>query len=416
MSEPLSIDEHRALIEARIPAPATSTRPLDECLGLVLAEEVAARLPVPPFTNSAMDGFAVRHADVAGACAERPVRLPVIADVPAGDPAATPLRAGTAERIMTGAPMPPGADTVVRVEDTDHRAGTTRAPAAVTVHAAPAPGANVRHAGEDVGVGDPVLSAGAVLDAAGLAAAASVGHAALPVHPRPRVGVLATGSELRGAGEPLGPGQIPDSNSLLLAGLVREAGGDPVVTARVPDDPDGLAGLLAGWPPLDLIVTAGGISEGAYEVVRQALTGADARFHHVAQQPGGPQGIATAPVGGRPTPVLCLPGNPVSVWVSFHVYAAGVLRVLAGRAGTTAPATSRVVADAPWPGQARKVQFIPVVRTGDLVRPVHPLGSKSHLVASLPRANGLAVVPIGVGEVGRGMELDFIAALAHGDR
>ncbi|RLP07606.1 molybdopterin molybdotransferase MoeA [Propionibacterium australiense] len=416
MDEPLSVDEHRALIEARIEVPDTVTRALDECLGLVLARDVTALLPVPPFTNSAMDGFAVRHADVAGACAEHPARLPVIADVPAGDPAATPLRAGTAERIMTGALMPAGADTVVRVEDTDHPAGTADAPGTVTIHAAPEPGANVRHAGEDVAAGDPVLGAGSLLDAACLAAAASVGHTALHVHPRPRVGVLATGSELRAAGEPLAPGQIPDSNSPLLAGLVREAGGELVAAGRVPDDPARLTGLLAGWPSLDLVVTAGGISEGAYEVVRRALAGDGARFHHVAQQPGGPQGVATAQVAGRPTPVLCLPGNPVSVWVSFHVYVAGALRVLAGRAGSTASGTSRVVADAPWTGPARKVQFIPVARSGERVRPVHPLGSGSHLVASLPRADGLAVVPVGIGRVSPGMELDFIAAPAHGGR
>ena len=156
MNEPLSVDEHRALIETRIQVPDTVTRALDECLGLVLARDVTALLPVPPFTNSAMDGFAVRHTDVAGACAEHPARLPVIADVPAGDPAATPLRAGTAERIMTGALMPAGADTVVRVEDTDHPAGTADAPGTVTIHAAPEPGANVRPAGEDVAAGEDI--------------------------------------------------------------------------------------------------------------------------------------------------------------------------------------------------------------------------------------------------------------------
>ena len=221
--------------------------------------------------------------------------------------------------------------------------------------------------------------------------------------------MLATGSELRGAGDPLGPGQIPDSNSYLLAGLVREADCELVAAGRVPDDPAKLSDLLAQWPSADLVITAGGISEGAYEVVRQGLSGPGADFHHVSQQPGGPQGLATAVVDGRPTPVLCLPGNPVSAWVSFHVYAAGVLRVLAGRSATTAPSTTGVVADAPWSGPARKVQFIPVARAGDRVRPVHPLGSKSHLVASLPHADGLAVVPIGVGEVAPGMELDFIA-------
>lgn len=408
--EPLGLDEYRALVEARIPARGTATKPLDECLGLTLASDAPARIPVPPFTNSAMDGFAVRRVDVAGASPEHPVRLPVIADVPAGDPAATPLRPGTAERIMTGAMMPAGADTVIRVEETDHRPGTDRAPEAVTILRGAEEGANVRRAGEDVEAGDPVLTAGIPLDAVAIAAAASVGHTTLEVVPRPRVGVLATGSELREAGDPLGPGQIPDSNSHLLAGLVREAGCEPVEVGRAPDDPAKLLGLLAQWPALDLVITAGGISAGAYEVVRQALSGPASRFHRVAQQPGGPQGLATAVVGGRPTPVLCLPGNPVSVWVGFHVLAAGVLRVLAGRATGTAPRTSRVVAAEPWSGPAAKVQFMPVVREGERVRPMHPLGSRSHLVASLPRADGLAVVPVGTGRVEPGTELEFIAA------
>ena len=151
--EPLGLDEYRALVEARIPARGTATKPLDECLGLTLASDAPARIPVPPFTNSAMDGFAVRRVDVAGASPEHPVRLPVIADVPAGDPAATPLRPGTAERIMTGAMMPAGADTVIRVEETDHRPGTDRAPEAVTILRGAEEGANVRRAGEDVEAG-----------------------------------------------------------------------------------------------------------------------------------------------------------------------------------------------------------------------------------------------------------------------
>ena len=303
--EPLGLDEYRALVEARIPARGTATKPLDECLGLTLASDAPARIPVPPFTNSAMDGFAVRRVDVAGASPEHPVRLPVIADVPAGDPAATPLRPGTAERIMTGAMMPAGADTVIRVEETDHRPGTDRAPEAVTILRGAEEGANVRRAGEDVEAGDPVLTAGIPLDAVAIAAAASVGHTTLEVVPRPRVGVLATGSELREAGDPLGPGQIPDANSHLLAGLVREAGCEPVEVGRAPDDPAKLLGLLAQWPALDLVITAGGISAGAYEVVRQALSGPASRFHRVAQQPGGPQGLATAVVGGGAPPRCC---------------------------------------------------------------------------------------------------------------
>lgn len=420
--EPLGLDEYRALVEARIPARGTATKPLDECLGLTLASDAPARIPVPPFTNSAMDGFAVRRVDVAGASPEHPVRLPVIADVPAGDPAATPLRPGTAERIMTGAMMPAGADTVIRVEETDHRPGTDRAPEAVTILRGAEEGANVRRAGEDVEAGDPVLTAGIPLDAVAIAAAASVGHTTLEVVPRPRVGVLATGSELREAGDPLGPGQIPDSNSHLLAGLVREAGCEPVEVGRAPDDPAKLLGLLAQWPALDLVITAGGISAGAYEVVRQALSGPASRFHRVAQQPGGPQGVGSTQVGagGRETPVICLPGNPVSVFTTFHMYVAGALAVMSGLVapehGGTVPSGVIARARVGWDCPSGKTQFIPLrFVPGEAdeagarwVEPVHPLGSKSHLVASLANAEAIGVVAPDVEAVEAGQELAVV--------
>lgn len=314
MNAPVEIAEHRELVMSLAGGPAVTRMPLDRCLGLVSAEPVTAALEVPPFTNSAMDGFAVRFDDVVQASPDAPVRLPVAGDIPAGSPAATPLEPGTAERIMTGARLPAGADTVVKVEQTDHLPGVTEVPSAVRIFEAPAPGANVRHHGEDLVVGDPVLEAGRVLDAACLAAAASVGRGALAVHPAPRVGVIATGSELAEAGSQLSEGRIPDSNGLLLAGLVQGAGAVVAERGRVPDDPAALRRLVEGWD-VDLVITAGGISAGAYEVVRQGLP--ELVFHTVAQQPGGPQRAGV--VGSMP--VVALPGNPVSVYVSFHVYA-----------------------------------------------------------------------------------------------
>lgn len=405
-----SLPEHRALVDALGTPSQPVWLPTQQARGCVLAEPVSAALSVPPFTNSAMDGFAVRHSDIAGASHDAPVELPVSGDIPAGAPADQPMPPGTAMRIMTGAKLPEGADTVVKVEQTDHGPGISCPPSSVSIFADPGEGANVRYAGEDLTVGDQVLHAGWVVDAASVAAAVSVGVAKLKVIPIPRVGILTTGSELRGAGESLASGQIPDSNGFLLAGLVHEAGAQVAAQDRVPDNPFELSRVLASWPQIDLLITAGGISAGAYEVVRQALSGNDMSFHHVAQQPGGPQGIGSAEVGGRTTPVMCLPGNPVSVFVSFQVYAAGLIRMIAGRAKNSVPEFQTVMSGAGWASPAEKTQFMPVRRNDDgTVAPVHPLGSKSHLVASLPLGEGLVVVPAGVAEVHPGDQLDYLA-------
>lgn len=411
MSRPAEIADHRGLVMSLAAPPAVVRAPLERCLGLVSAEPVIARLEVPPFTNSAMDGFAVRFDDVHGAVPGAPVALPVVGDIPAGSPASVPLEAGTAQRIMTGARLPTGADTVVKVEQTDHEPGITELPAVVRIFEAPRRGANVRRRGEDLGAGDPVLEAGRVLGATGLAAASSVGYGSLKVHPAPRVGVLSTGSELADAGAELAGGRIPDSNGLLLAGLVRAAGGVVAERARVPDEPALLRRVVEGWD-VDLVITAGGISAGAYEVVRQGLP--ELTFHKVAQQPGGPQGAGV--VGS--TPVVALPGNPVSVFVSFHVYAWQLIAAMRGLGAGPEPFGSQLVraaAGAGWNSPVAKTQFMPVRWAGGAVVPVHRLGSKSHLVASLPLVEGLAMVPAGVGHVDAGDTLEVLAT-PGGDR
>ena len=296
----LTIPEHRDLVEALAqPLPAVEA-PLESCTGAVLAEDVRAAVPVPPFTNSAMDGFALRFDDIAGLAA--PVTLPVLGDIPAGDTIPRECRPGAAWRIMTGAPMPAGADTVVRVEATDHSPGVAEAPEEVTISRLPEIGADVRHRGEAVEPGDIVVRAGAVLRGQELAAAASVGHGALRVHPRPRVVIVTTGAELAAAGNDLAHGQIPDSNGFLLRGLVEEAGGVVAAHLRTGDSPGQLRAALDRAPLADLVITAGGISQGAHEVVRRAL-GADAGFHRVAQQPGVPResGAPASATARRPS-------------------------------------------------------------------------------------------------------------------
>ena len=416
----LSTAQHRELIEALALSHVLphETLPVEECLGRRLAVDIRSLIPLPPFTNSAMDGFAVRREDLEG---EGPWTLPVAGDIPAGDTRDNRLEAGQAWRIMTGAPIPAGADTVVKVEQTDHAAGIAQAPKTVEIRVAPKLGENVRVAGEALAAGSPVLEAGRVLDGTALSAAASVGHGTLTVLPRPRVIVVSTGTELKRAGEALERGQIPDSNGILLRGLVEEAGGRVVAHLRTGDTPAELRHALDTAPEADLVLTAGGISAGAYEVVRLTL-GTDAGFHHVAQQPGGPQGVGSTPVGpgGRETPIICLPGNPVSVFTTFHMYVAGALAVMSGlvapERGATAPSGIHARARTRWDSPSGKTQFIPlrfVSAPGDeagarWVEPVHSLGSKSHLVASLANAEAIGVVAPEIETVEAGQELAVV--------
>ena len=363
--------------------------------GRVLAEDLPARVPVPPFDNSAMDGFAVRADDLALGTSLR-----VVGDIPAGTGVLPEVGAGEAARIMTGAPMPPGADAVVPVELTDQPVGAAPLPATVRIAEPVAVGRHVRRRGEDVDVGEVALRAGLRWGPAAASAAASLGYAEVPLIRRPRVTVLATGSELVAAGEALRMGQIPDSNSWLLSGLVRQFGGEVISAQVVGDDPKQFAAALEAAGAADLVVTTGGVSVGAFEVVRQVTQG-DVDFVTVAMQPGKPQacGLLQLREGAR-VPMLGLPGNPVSVFVSAWVFVRPVIDLMAGR--QDAVQTFETVAATAWSGPKQRCQYIPVVLTGGGVMPVHQLGSGSHLVASLASAEALAIVPEGVAEVHAG--------------
>ncbi|MCC2593710.1 molybdopterin molybdotransferase MoeA [Tessaracoccus sp. OS52] len=393
-----TVEEHLdAVLALAKPLPAVRV-PVGADPDAVLAEAVIARLPVPPFDNSAMDGFAVRADDVAAA----PCVVDVAGDIPAGTAASTPLAPGQAMRIMTGAPMPAGADAVVPVEDTDQPPGDSPLPRRVEVRTAPVPGRHIRRRGEDVGVGDVVLSEGARATSAAAAAAASVGLGEWLVTTRPRVLVVATGSELVAPGEPLGPGQIPDSNSLLLAGLVRQFGGRVADVVRVGDATEDFLQALAG-ADADLIVTTGGVSAGAFEVVRQATAG-DVEFVKVAMQPGKPQGVGHWEVRGAKVPLLALPGNPVSVFVSAWLFVRPLIARLAGRPVGLPTRRANVVEG--WTTPPNRRQYVPVTTTPDGIRPAHRLGSGSHAVASLHLADALAVVPEDVGQIRPGDVLE----------
>ncbi len=390
-----SVEEHLDRVLGLAGRLEAESCPIGEGDGRTLAEDLPARMPVPPFDNSAMDGFAVRAADLATG-----VVLQVVGDIPAGARDLPVVGAGQAARIMTGAPMPPGADTVVPVELTDQPSGASALPDVVGITEIVAAGRHVRHRGEDTQPGQVVLRAGLRWSPAAASAASSVGYAQVPLVRRPRVAVLATGSELVPAGVPLGPGQIPDSNSLLLAGLVRQFGGEVIFASMVSDDPGEFADALVEAGEADLVLTTGGVSVGAFEVVRQVTEG-DIEFAKVAMQPGKPQasGLLKAR-GGRRVPMLGLPGNPVSVFVSAWVFVRPVIAVLGGY--RVPPKLFETVAAEGWTGPRERRQYIPVVFTEDGALPVHRLGSGSHLVASLALAEGLAIVPEGAAGVTAG--------------
>ncbi|MGI4894362.1 MAG: molybdotransferase-like divisome protein Glp [Janthinobacterium lividum] len=381
---------------------------LRDALGCVLAEDVVSPRALPAFDNSAMDGYAVRVRDLDGATAEHPVGLPVIADIPAG--AGDPLRlpGGVSARIMTGAPLPPGADAVVPVEWTD------RGVAHVLVREVPRLGQHVRRAGEDVAAGVVVVEAGTRLQPRHIGVLAAVGRARVRVRPRPRVVVVSTGDEIVEPGTVLAPGQLHDTNGYLLTAAAEDVGALAYRVGVVRDDATALAGVLDDQlVRADVVVTSGGVSEGAYDTVKEVLSGPgvhDVRFDRVGMQPGMPQGTGT--LGEQKIPVFTLPGNPVSSFVSFEVFVRPALRRMLGAEGPD-PDRPRVrcVVGERWTSPPAREQYVRAAWTrGDdgrlHVAPVS--GHGSHLVTALARTTCLAVVPVGTAAVEVGDEVECI--------
>ncbi|QCU78286.1 molybdopterin molybdotransferase MoeA [Citricoccus sp. SGAir0253] len=432
----LPVDAHRDRVLATVPVLPAETLPLDRAPGRTLAAPAVAALDLPPWDNSAMDGYAVRSRDTVDAAAGVPVRLEVVAELPAGTAEDPALGPGRAARIMTGAPMPTAADAVVPLEDTvgwDPAAPTagTAAPAHVDLDRPATAGRHVRRRGEDVRAGDRVAAAGEALTAHRLSAVAAAGVAEVAVHRAPRVVVVSTGSELVAPGRPVRRGQIPDSNSHLLAALVRGAGGEVVHRGQVSDDPAGLRRLLAATAAeSDAVVVTGGASVGAHDVARlvlapdaaggvpltdaaaspapgpdgsRAAAGVAVRFDRVAVQPGKPQGFGLLPDG---RPVWSLPGNPVSAWVGFVLFVEPGLLAMQGRARPVTP-WQPVTAEDGWRSPPRREQYVPVRVVSDPGEPLRVAqaterGSGSHLAGRMARATGLARVPAATTEVSPG--------------
>jgi molybdopterin molybdotransferase len=435
----LSIEEARGAVLAAIDRP---TEPelsyLSEARGRILAEDVMSLTALPPWDNSAMDGYAIRAADVAAATDDEPVRLAVVGEVRAGMAPDREVERGTAIRIATGAPIPPRADAVVQVELTTPadasgapvgergRDATGPLPEAVLVHQAIGVGAAIRRAGDDLAEAVAILSAGTRLGPAAIALAAGSGNETVMVHRRPRVGILATGDEVRVPGRALGPAGIPDANGPGLAALVEEAGGSATTLGIAADRLEDVRARLkaALYGDVDAVVVSGGVSVGPYDVVRAAFAEIGRmELWRVAVQPGKPFafGVADRPDGGR-TLLFGLPGNPVSSFVTFELFVRPAIRRLAGLpVDRLVRSTDRAVLLDPASTSPGRRAFLRVVperdAAGGVVRDEQGRvrvrlagggrGQGSHVLSALAVAEALAIVPEAIDAVPAGTPLDL---------
>jgi molybdopterin molybdotransferase len=375
--------------------------PISEVNGCVLAEDIYARWPLPSFNNSSMDGYAVISADLVDASESSPVILPVIDDIPAGFKSLETLHRGQAIRIMTGAPMPAGADSVIPIESTDGGSQSVQIRAPIDL------GSCIRHEGEDVKAGDLVLGKGTYVGPRQIALIAAVGHGSISVIPKPRVAVLATGSELVEPGTELKFGLISDSNSFLITATANDSGADAYRLPPAQDDEDKLIEILEDQVHrADLIITTGGVSMGAYDPVKAAfLKLGTAEFHKVAMQPGMPQGFGS--VGESAIPIITLPGNPVSAYISFETFIRPAIRKMRGLTALARPQRSAILK-----GELRspidKVQFARArFIEGGQVEPVGT-GQGSHVLGGLAQADALIAIPVGVDSIASGDQVRVI--------
>ncbi|MFF9351579.1 gephyrin-like molybdotransferase Glp [Streptomyces sp. NPDC014734] len=427
-----SVDEHLDDILGAVRPLEPIELQLHDAQGCVLVEDVFVQIALPPFDNSSMDGYAVRVADVGAADEEFPAVLTVIGDVAAGSdglPGDRSVGPGEAARIMTGAPLPAGADAVVPVEWTDggtgggpadtmrsHREAPEGAGGEVRVHRPVEARAHVRAVGSDVKPGDLALSAGSVIGPPQIGLLAAIGRSTVKVRPRPRVVVVSTGSELAQPGEELTGGRIYDSNSFALTAAARDAGAIAYRVGAVTDDPDTLRATIEDQLiRADIVVTTGGVSVGAYDVVKEALSqvgdadepGGGIDFRRLAMQPGKPQGFGS--IGPDHTPLLALPGNPVSAYVSFELFVRPAIRALMGLADLHRPTVRAALdTDETLTSPSGRRQFLRGTYDAEAgtVSPVG--GSGSHLIGALAKADALIVLPEDVTSAEPGTDIEVV--------
>jgi len=382
----LPFEEAQKIVLESIEVLGLEKVPLLSALDRVLGEEVISGLDIPPWDNSAVDGFAVRSADVEGASPDRPALLRVIEDLPAGRVSAKTIRAKEAIRIMTGAPMPAGADAVVMVEETKAEGESVR------IFRAIKSGANVRRRGEDLKSGSRVFSPGVALGAAEIGVLASLNKGSVFVHRRPQVAVLATGDELVEVGEPLKTGQIISSNTYTLTSQIKQCGGVPIDLGIARDDLPSLRRRLEEGAQADLLITSGGVSMGEYDLVKVALEGmaGEVKFWRVAIRPGMPTAFGIL----KGKPFFGLPGNPVSSMVCFELFARPALRKMGGHSHLFRPSLE-AVAKAEIRTKAGRRHFLRVRlerKDGQIYADL--TGDQgSGILTSVAHAHGLAVIP-----------------------
>jgi molybdopterin molybdotransferase len=404
----LSVDDAREKVLSQVQPLSTINLPLTESHGCVLAEEAVASSNIPDFPSSAMDGFAVRSSDVVGASPRSPVELMIVGRAPIGRRPEATVGGGEAVRIATGAPVPAGADTIVPIENCEV-AGDR-----VGILAASPEGKHVRPTGEDVKGGEVLVTRGRRLGAPELALLATAGFSHPLVHPRPRVVVLSTGDELIAPPGSPAYGQVRDSNAYLLFGALREAGAAPVLAGIVRDEVDQLRDtVLSRLVQADAFVSSGGVSVGERDVVKAAFfRRGDVEFFKVAMQPGMPQGFGT--IEGKP--YFGLPGNPVSVFVSFEVFIRPAILKMMGRANLFRPQiTARLTADVSGPKGKTQFARVLVRPEGDGYAATPTGGRGSNLIATVARANGLAIVPAGVETAPAGSDVTVMVFRAPED-
>lgn len=411
MAELLSVQQAQARILERLAPVGIERVTLEAAAGRILAEDIVAPQDMPPFDNSGMDGFAVQAADVLYAAPDAPVSLEIVADIPAGQPANITLQPGQAARIMTGAPLPDGADAVVPVEDTDFKPGSTEQLTAtqVLVYKAVRAGSSIRPRGQDVTAGQTLLRVGRLIQPQDVGLLASTGKADVVVYQRPKIGIFSSGDELVRPGQPLGAGQIYDSNGTMLAAMLEAEGAQVIRLGTARDDPQQITALLDGAvrQQVDLIVTSAGVSVGAFDFVREVIEAhGRLNFWRVNMRPGKP--LAFGAYQG--IPVIGLPGNPVSAFVGCRVFVLAAVYQLAGREQALPRRECAVLAEG-LESDGRESYLRVIVRRDPekcnrwSAKLTGHQGSGN--LYSLIEANALLIVPSGVKSLPSGSEVEI---------